>query len=161
MISSENYRFWLCLKSCPGRFFYGRIFCFWSNRIYWWKEEELNQIFFWIRVYLWKLYDRRTELLQGVFKEMIGLLGRPFHSGPIWLFRWWIFRSKSSNRDRISNEKMFRKSKQARGSGHGCTSIEPLFRTHNLLNQTFRRKCSYNKTWLVEIKKGEGICFLF
>ena len=99
------------------------------------REDELNRIFYSLDF----ISDRDTEeekiYFRGVFKDMISLLGMPFHVDRFDFADDGYFERIFQLGDKISNDKMFKKSRHARGSRHGLYINRTYFVLYNLLNQ--------------------------
>jgi predicted unusual protein kinase regulating ubiquinone biosynthesis (AarF/ABC1/UbiB family) len=70
-----------------------------------------------------------------VFKEMISLLGKPFHTTEFDFADDAYFTQLYALGDRVSKDKMFRNSRQARGSRHGLFINRTYFGLYSILNQ--------------------------
>jgi hypothetical protein len=112
------------------------------------NEEELNEIFYNLEFISEKDNDEEKHYFKSVFKEMISLLGRPFHVDTFDFSDDTYFEKIFQLGDRISNEKMFRKSRQARGSRHGLYINRTYFGVYNLLNQLKATVVTTKPDWL-------------
>jgi predicted unusual protein kinase regulating ubiquinone biosynthesis (AarF/ABC1/UbiB family) len=135
-----------CVKVIPEDFYEGYFALIKQDLLM--KEEELNQIFFELEFISDKDTPEEQSYFKGVFKEMIGLLGRPFHVDQFDFSDDGFFEQIFKLGDRISNEKMFRKSKQARGSRHGLYINRTYFGLYNLLNQLQAQVNTTKPDWL-------------
>jgi predicted unusual protein kinase regulating ubiquinone biosynthesis (AarF/ABC1/UbiB family) len=135
-----------CVKVIPEDFYEGYFALIKQDLLM--KEEELNQIFFELEFISDKDTPEEQSYFKGVFKEMIGLLGRPFHVDRFDFSDDGFFEQIFKLGDRISNEKMFRKSKQARGSRHGLYINRTYFGLYNLLNQLQAEVDTTKPDWL-------------
>jgi predicted unusual protein kinase regulating ubiquinone biosynthesis (AarF/ABC1/UbiB family) len=135
-----------CVKVIPDDFYQGYFALIKEDLLM--KDEELNQIFFELEFISDKDTDVEQAYFKGVFKEMIGLLGRPFHVDRFDFSDDGFFEQIFKLGDRISNEKMFRKSKQARGSRHGLYINRTYFGLYNLLNQLQAEVDTTKPDWL-------------
>lgn len=112
------------------------------------KEAELEKIFYGLEF----ISDRDTPeekmYFKGVFREMISLLGKPFHVGSFDFADDAYFEQIFQLGDRISNDKMFKKSRQARGSRHGLYINRTYFGLYNLLNQLQAKVSTTKPDWL-------------
>jgi predicted unusual protein kinase regulating ubiquinone biosynthesis (AarF/ABC1/UbiB family) len=135
-----------CVKVIPEDFYEGYFALIKQDLLM--KEEELNQIFFELEFISDKDTAEEQSYFKGVFKEMIGLLGRPFHVDRFDFSDDGFFEQIFKLGDRISNEKMFRKSKQARGSRHGLYINRTYFGLYNLLNQLQAEVVTTKPDWL-------------
>jgi predicted unusual protein kinase regulating ubiquinone biosynthesis (AarF/ABC1/UbiB family) len=135
-----------CVKVIPQDFYHGYFSLIKKELVV--KEEELNQIFYDLEF----ISDRDTaeekKYFKGVFKEMISLLGKPFHAEQFDFANDSYFEQIFQLGDRISNEKMFKKSRQARGSKHGLYINRTYFGLYNLLNQLQANVITTKPEWL-------------
>ncbi|WP_114750084.1 ABC1 kinase family protein [Pleomorphovibrio marinus] len=122
-----------CVKVIPEDFYTGYFSLIKRDLLI--REDELNQIFYDLEFVSDKDTEEEKKYFKGVFKEMISLLGKPFHVDSFDFADDSYFQQIFQLGDRISNEKMFRKSKQARGSRHGLYINRTYFGLYNLLNQ--------------------------
>jgi hypothetical protein len=79
---------------------------------------------------------------------MISLLGKPFHVEKFDFADDDFFNEIFLLGERISNDKMFRKSRQARGSRHGLYINRTYFGLYNLLNQLRAEVNTTKPEWL-------------
>jgi predicted unusual protein kinase regulating ubiquinone biosynthesis (AarF/ABC1/UbiB family) len=135
-----------CVKVIPEDFYQGYFALIKRDLLM--KEEELNQIFFELEFISDKDTAEEQAYFKAIFKEMIGLLGRPFHVDRFDFADDGFFEQIFKLGDRISNEKMFRKSKQARGSRHGLYINRTYFGLYNLLNQLQAEVDTTKPDWL-------------
>ncbi|EKB48206.1 ABC1 kinase family protein [Cecembia lonarensis] len=135
-----------CVKILPEDFYHGYFSLIKRDLLI--NEEELNQIFYNLEF----ISDRDTEVekvyFKGVFKEMISLLGKPFHVDSFDFADDSYFEQIFQLGDRISNDKMFKKSRQARGSRHGLYINRTYFGLYNLLNQLQANIKTTKPEWL-------------
>ncbi len=135
-----------CVKVIPEDFYQGYFALIKKDLLI--NEEELNQIFYDLEF----ISDKDTEVekayFKGVFKEMISLLGKPFHVEKFDFADNQFFEQIFQLGDRISNDKMFRKSRQARGSRHGLYVNRTYFGIYNLLNQLEAEVDTTKPEWL-------------
>ena len=135
-----------CVKVIPDDFYQGYFALIKRDLVM--KEEELNQIFYSLDF----ISDKDTEVekayFKGIFKEMISLLGKPFHVDKFDFADDGYFEQIFLLGDRISNEKMFRNSRQARGSRHGLYINRTYFGLYNLLNQLQAEVETTKPDWL-------------
>lgn len=122
-----------CVKVIPEDFYHGYFSLIKRELLI--KEEELNQIFYTLEFITDKDSEVEQAYFKGVFKEMISLLGKPFHVDRFDFADDGFFEQIFQLGDRISNDKMFKKSRQARGSRHGLYINRTYFGLYNLLNQ--------------------------
>lgn len=122
-----------CVKVIPEDFYQGYFALIKRDLVM--KEEELNQIFYALDFISDKDTEEEKSYFKGVFKEMISLLGKPFHADRFDFSDDGYFEQIFRLGDRISSDKMFKKSRQARGSRHGLYINRTYFGLYNLLNQ--------------------------
>jgi predicted unusual protein kinase regulating ubiquinone biosynthesis (AarF/ABC1/UbiB family) len=135
-----------CVKVIPEDFYQGYFSLIKRDLLI--NEEELNQIFYDLEFISDKDTDVEKTYFKNVFKEMIRLLGKPFHVNEFDFADDSYFEQIFQLGDRISNEKMFRKSRQARGSRHGLYINRTYFGVYNLLNQLQARVITTKPEWL-------------
>ena len=135
-----------CVKVIPEDFYQGYFALIKRELLI--NEDELNQIFYDLEF----ISDKDTEVekayFKGVFKEMISLLGKPFHVDKFDFADNQFFDQIFKLGDRIANDKMFRKSRQARGSRHGLYVNRTYFGIYNLLNQLEAEVDTTKPDWL-------------
>jgi len=135
-----------CVKVIPEEFYTGYFSLIKKDLLI--KEEELNQIFYDLEFVSNKDSDEEKSYFKNIFKEMISLLGKPFHVDRFDFADDSYFQQIFLLGDRISNDKMFRKSKQARGSRHGLYINRTYFGLYNLLNQLGAEVDTTKPDWL-------------
>jgi hypothetical protein len=112
------------------------------------NEAELNQIFYDLEF----ISDKDTEVekafFSAIFSEMISLLGTPFHVEKFDFSDNDFFNQIFQLGDRIANDKMCKKSNQARGSRHGLYVNRTYFGIYNLLNQLQAEVVTTKPAWL-------------
>ena len=112
------------------------------------NEAELNQIFYDLEFISDKDTDVEKAFFSAIFSEMIALLGTPFHVEKFDFSDNGFFNQIFQLGDRIANDKMFRKSNQARGSRHGLYVNRTYFGIYNLLNQLQAEVVTTKPAWL-------------
>ncbi len=122
-----------CVKVIPEDFYQGYFSLIKKDLLI--REDELNQIFYNLEFISDKDSEEEKLYFKAIFKEMISLLGKPFHVEKFDFADDAYFQQIFALGDKISNDKMFRKSKQARGSRHGLYINRTYFGLYNLLNQ--------------------------
>ncbi len=135
-----------CVKVIPEDFYTGYFSLIKRDLLI--REEELNQIFYDLEFVSDKDTEEEKKYFKGVFKEMISLLGKPFHVESFDFADDAYFQQIFQLGDRISNDKMFKKSKQARGSRHGLYINRTYFGLYNLLNQLQANISTTKPDWL-------------
>ena len=135
-----------CVKVIPEDFYQGYFALIKKELVM--KEEELNQVFYSLDFISDKDTQEEKAYFKGVFKEMISLLGKPFHVDRFNFADDSYFEQIFLLGDRISNDKMFKKSRQARGSRHGLYINRTYFGLYNLLNQLQAEVDTTKPEWL-------------
>lgn len=135
-----------CVKVIPEDFYSGYFTLIKKESAL--KAGELDEVFYGLEF----ISDRDTEeekrFFKGIFQEMISLLGQPFHSESFDFSDDGYFEKIFQLGDRISNDKMFKKSRQARGSRHGLYINRTYFGLYNLLNQLQANIKTTKPDWL-------------
>lgn len=135
-----------CVKVIPEDFYEGYFALIKKELLI--NQEELDQIFFDLEFISDKDNETEQAYFKGVFREMISLLGKPFHVEKFDFSDDSFFEQIFQLGDRISNDKMFRKSRQARGSRHGLYINRTYFGLYNLLNQLQAEVDTTKPEWL-------------
>jgi predicted unusual protein kinase regulating ubiquinone biosynthesis (AarF/ABC1/UbiB family) len=135
-----------CVKVIPEDFYRGYFALIKKDLFI--KQEELDKIFFDLEFISQKDTPAEQEYFKSVFREMISLLGQPFHVDEFDFADDDYFQQIFMLGDRISNDKMFRKSKMARGSRHGLYINRTYFGLYNLLNQLQAKITTTKPDWL-------------
>jgi predicted unusual protein kinase regulating ubiquinone biosynthesis (AarF/ABC1/UbiB family) len=135
-----------CVKVIPEDFYQGYFALMKKGMVL--KEEEMEQIFYSLDFITDKDTEEEKIFFKGIFKEMISLLGKPFHSDRFDFADDGYFEQIFQLGDRISNDKMFKKSRQARGSKHGLYINRTYFGLYNLLNQLQAEVDTTKPDWL-------------
>lgn len=135
-----------CVKVIPEDFYKGYFSLIKKDLLI--KEEELNRIFYDLEFVSAKDSEMEKTYFINIFKEMISLLGKPFHVDEFDFADDGYFHQIFSLGDRISNDKMFKKSKQARGSRHGLYINRTYFGLYSLLNQLGAKVETTKPDWL-------------
>jgi predicted unusual protein kinase regulating ubiquinone biosynthesis (AarF/ABC1/UbiB family) len=135
-----------CVKVIPEDFYQGYFALIKRELVM--NPAELDQIFYGLDF----ISDKDTEVektyFKGVFTEMISLLGKPFHVDRFDFADDKYFEQIFLLGDRISNDKMFKSSRQARGSRHGLYINRTYFGLYNLLNQLEATVDTTKPDWL-------------
>ncbi len=135
-----------CVKVIPEDFYQGYFALIKRELVM--NPAELDQIFYGLDF----ISDKDTEVektyFKGVFTEMISLLGKPFHVDRFDFSDDAYFEQIFLLGDRISNDKMFKSSRQARGSRHGLYINRTYFGLYNLLNQLEATVDTTKPDWL-------------
>ena len=135
-----------CVKVIPEDFYKGYFSLIKRELLI--NEEELNEIFYGLEFISDKDSDEEKIYFKNIFKDMISLLGKPFHVETFDFADNSYFEQIFQLGDRISNDKMFRKSRQARGSRHGLYINRTYFGIYNLLNQLEANIVTTKPEWL-------------
>jgi predicted unusual protein kinase regulating ubiquinone biosynthesis (AarF/ABC1/UbiB family) len=135
-----------CVKVIPEDFYQGYFALIKKELLI--NQKDLDQIFYDLEF----ISDKDTEIeksfFKAIFKEMISLLGKPFHVEKFDFADDDFFNEIFLLGERISNDKMFRKSRQARGSRHGLYINRTYFGLYNLLNQLRAEVNTTKPEWL-------------
>jgi predicted unusual protein kinase regulating ubiquinone biosynthesis (AarF/ABC1/UbiB family) len=135
-----------CVKVIPEDFYQGYFALIQKSLLV--NATELDQIFFDLEF----ISDRDTPeeqvYFKAVFTEMISLLGKPFHVDKFDFSDDGFFERIFELGDRVSNDKLFKKSNQARGSRHGLYVNRTYFGLYNLLNQLQAEVITTKPDWL-------------
>jgi len=135
-----------CVKVIPKDFYTGYFSLIKKDLLI--NEAELNQIFYDLEFISDKDTDVEKAFFSTIFSEMISLLGTPFHVEKFDFSDNEFFNQIFQLGDRIANDKMFRKSNQARGSRHGLYVNRTYFGIYNLLNQLQAEVVTTKPAWL-------------
>lgn len=135
-----------CVKILPLDFYQGYFALIKKDMLL--NEQELNDVFYGLEFISDKDTEEEKAYFKGVFKEMISLLGKPFHAATFDFADDSYFEQIFKLGDRISNDKMFKKSRQARGSRHGLYINRTYFGLYNLLNQLQANIKTTKPQWL-------------
>ncbi|MEN2282717.1 AarF/ABC1/UbiB kinase family protein [Algoriphagus sp. SE2] len=135
-----------CVKVIPEDFYNGYFALIKKDLLI--NQSELDQIFYGLEFISSKDTEEEQAYFKGVFKEMISLLGKPFHVDRFDFADDGFFEQIFQLGDRISNDKMFKKSRQARGSRHGLYVNRTYFGLYNLLNQLQAEVITTKPDWL-------------
>ena len=135
-----------CVKVIPKDFYTGYFSLIKRDLLI--NEAELNQIFYDLEFISDKDTDVEKAFFSAIFSEMIALLGTPFHVEKFDFSDNDFFNQIFQLGDRIANDKMFRKSNQARGSRHGLYVNRTYFGIYNLLNQLQAEVVTTKPAWL-------------
>lgn len=135
-----------CVKVIPEDFYKGYFSLIKKDLLI--KEEELIQIFYDLEFISDKDTEEEKKYFKSIFSEMIALLGTPFHVEKFDFSNNEFFNQIFQLGDRIANDKMFKKSNQARGSRHGLYVNRTYFGIYNLLNQLKAEIVTTKPEWL-------------
>ena len=135
-----------CVKVIPEDFYQGYFSLIRKNSLL--NETQLNQIFFDLDFISDQDSAEEQVYFKGVFKEMITLLGKPFHAEAFDFADDAYFNQIYALGDRVARDKMFRNSRQARGSRHGLFVNRTYFGLYSLLNQLRAQINTTKPEWL-------------
>ncbi|KAA3436809.1 ABC1 kinase family protein [Rufibacter hautae] len=135
-----------CVKEIPEDFYRGYFSLLKRNAHL--NEAELDQIFFQLDFLSDLDSPEEQAYFKGVFKEMMLLLGQPFHTETFDFADDAYFNQIYALGDRVSRDKMFRNSRQARGSRHGLFVNRTYFGLYSLLNQLRAKINTTKPDWL-------------
>ena len=122
-----------CVKEIPDEFYipYFRLL----NKDTVQDQEELIRTFHELEFLHTNDTREEQEFFINVFKEMISLLSRPFHSDVFDFGNDEYFKQIFEMGDRLGKMKELRNSKTARGSKHGLYVNRTFFGLYNILNE--------------------------
>ncbi|WP_209328861.1 ABC1 kinase family protein [Lunatimonas salinarum] len=135
-----------CVKVIPEDFYKGYFSLIRKDLLL--NQQELDQVFVDLEFISGKDTLEEQAYFKAIFREMIHLLGKPFHVDRFDFADNGYFQEIFKLGDRISNDNMFRKSKQARGSKHGLYVNRTYFGLYNLLNQLQAEVYTTKPDWL-------------
>ncbi|GGK56393.1 ABC1 kinase family protein [Rufibacter glacialis] len=135
-----------CVKVIPEDFYRGYFSLIKKDSLL--NETQLNQIFFDLDFISSLDSPEEQAYFKGVFKEMIALLGKPFHAATFDFADDAYFSQIFALGDRVARDKMFRNSRQARGSRHGLFINRTYFGLYSLLNQLKAHITTTKPEWL-------------
>ncbi len=121
-----------CVKEIPEDFYTGYFRLIRKKLVD--DESELVQAFYALNIIYETDSEEEKNLYIKVFREMITLLGRPFHSDSFDFSDDAYFNEIFELGERLSNMKELRNSSQARGSKHALYINRTYFGLYNLLN---------------------------
>ncbi|WP_200976347.1 AarF/ABC1/UbiB kinase family protein [Echinicola sp. 20G] len=136
-----------CVKVIPEDFYQGYFSLIKRDLVA--NKEELDKIFYDLEFISDKDSQEEKQFFKAIFKEMISLIGRPFHQDSFDFADDSYFDQIFELSDRVSNDKMFKKSRQARGSRHGLYVNRTYFGLYSLLNQLQAKVSTTKPKWLV------------
>ncbi len=111
-------------------------------------EEELSKAFLDLGIVFDTDTEEERKFFIDAFKEMISLLGRPFHSDSFDFSDDSYFKEIFDFSEKLSNMKELRESKQARGSRHALYINRTYFGLYNLLNDLKVQVDTTKPDWL-------------
>ncbi|MGB5976822.1 MAG: lipopolysaccharide core heptose(II) kinase RfaY, partial [Cyclobacteriaceae bacterium] len=137
-----------CIKVIP-EFFYDRYFALIrKDMLAEDGNEDINKIFEELEFLVPEDSPKDRKLFTGIFKEMIGLLGRPFHADRFDFSDDAYFKQIFDLGERIGNMEEVRNNKAARGSRHGLYINRTYFGLYNILNDLKAEITTTKPEWL-------------
>ncbi len=112
------------------------------------NEEELEQIFYDLNFLSEKDSPEEKILFKGIFKEMIEMLGKPFHHDEFDFSDDSYFKQIYALSERISNMKEVRSSRTARGPRDALYVNRTYFGLYTLLNELGAKVITRKPAWL-------------
>lgn len=135
-----------CVKVIPEDFYQGYFALIKKDLLV--NATELDQVFYDLEFISDRDTPEEQAYFKSVFTEMISLLGMPFHAESFDFSDDGFFDRIFELGDRVSNDKLFKKSNQARGSRHGLYVNRTYFGLYNLLNQLRAEVVTTKPEWL-------------
>lgn len=135
-----------CVKVIPEDFYQGYFSLIKKELVA--DKSELDKIFYDLEFISDLDSSEEKRFFKEIFKEMISLIGRPFHQDRFDFADDSYFDQIYALSDRVSNDKMFKKSRQARGSKHGLYVNRTYFGLYSLLNQLKAEVITTKPQWL-------------
>ncbi len=135
-----------CVKEIPEDFYKGYFQLISKNIVQ--DEQMLEEAFYALKIIYETDSEAEKSLYIRVFKEMIELLGRPFHSDSFDFADDAYFNEIFQMGERLSGMKELRKSSQARGSKHALYINRTYFGLYNLLNDLGANITTTKPDWL-------------
>ena len=112
------------------------------------KEEELEQIFYDLYFLSEKDSPQEKVLFKGIFKEMIEMLGKPFHHDEFDFSEDAYFKQIYALSERVSRMKEVRNSRTARGPKDALYVNRTYFGLYTLLNELGAKVITRKPAWL-------------
>ncbi len=113
-----------------------------------WKEEELVQAFYELNFLYDDDPDDHKELYTSVFKQLMQLLGAPFHTNEFDFSDAGYFKEIYALGEFVSRRSEFKNSKHPRGSRHGLYINRTYFGLYNLLHELGAKVKTTKPGWL-------------
>ena len=135
-----------CVKEIPEDFYGGYFKLIRKNIVE--DDQEIAQTFMDLGIIFESDTKEEQNFFINVFKEMISLLGRPFHSESFDFSDDNYFKEIYDLSERLSNMKELRNSRQARGSRHALYINRTYFGLYNLLNDLQVKVKTTKPDWL-------------
>ena len=122
-----------CVKVIPEQFYEPYFSLIRKDLLY--KEEELDQRFMQLNFIYEDDSDEDKAYFSGIIKEMMELLGRPFHQDEFDFADDDYFRKIFMMGETLSQSKKFRESARARGARDGLYINRTYFGLYNILHE--------------------------
>lgn len=122
-----------CVKVIPDEFYEPYFSLIRKDLLY--KGEELDQRFMDLKFIYDNDTDEDKEYFSQVIREMMGLLGQPFHQDEFDFGDDAYFQQIFQMGETISESKKFRESEKARGARDGLYINRTYFGLYNILNE--------------------------
>lgn len=137
-----------CVKVIPEDFYKGYFSLI--KRDLMMNEEELDAVFYNLEFISDKDSPAEKEYFKQVFKKMVYLVGKPFHTERFDFADDAFFREIFELAEGFANDKMFKNSRQARGSRHGLYVNRTYFGIYSLLNELKADIRTTKPAWLMD-----------
>ncbi len=111
-------------------------------------EQELDKIFFDLNFLNEKDTPKEKVLFKGIFKDMIGMLGKPFHYDEFDFSDNSYFEEIYALSEQISNMKEVRESRSARGPKDALYINRTYFGLYSILNELGAKILTRKPEWL-------------
>lgn len=135
-----------CVKVIPEDFYWGYFRLIREDVVR--NNDELEKAFLDLNIIFDHDSKKDKDFYIGIFREMIELLGRPFHTEEFDFADNDYFNEIYALSERLSKIKELRKSKQARGSRHALYINRTYFGLYNLLNELGAKVNTTKPEWL-------------
>lgn len=135
-----------CVKEIPEDFYQGYFKLIRKDIVK--NKKEIEQAFLDLGIIFQTDSEKDKQFFINVFKEMISLLGRPFHSEEFDFADDAYFTEIFELSERLSNMKELKNSRQARGSRHALYINRTYFGLYNLLNDLKVKVKTTKPDWL-------------
>lgn len=135
-----------CVKVIPDNFYQKYFKLIRKDMLI--NEQELDDIFYDLQFINDKDSEQDKKLFKGIFKEMIGLLGKPFHHEEFDFADDSYFQQIFALSEKVSNMKEVRESRTARGPRDALYINRTYFGLYNLLNALQAKVITRKPEWL-------------
>ncbi|MGK7393068.1 MAG: ABC1 kinase family protein [Candidatus Cyclobacteriaceae bacterium M3_2C_046] len=122
-----------CVKEIPEAF-YQPYFALLKKDVVT-REEELMDLFYQLEFISDQDTEAEKSLFAGIFTQMIGLLGQPFHHDQFDFGDNSYFKEIYEVGEKVSRSREVRSSRTARGSRHGLYINRTYYGLYNILNE--------------------------